>query len=114
MGKDYEEEGHFAGENHASFMGGNKEYGSNWQKVRKDARKRDNYTCQDCGKTEKDLGTQLSVHHIIPIVLFENAEDANCLSNLISICEHPCHRLRHSGEGHPTNYANEVKKQSEL
>jgi hypothetical protein len=68
-------------------------YGSNWKRQRRAARKRDNYTCQDCGVTEHEHGKQLDVHHIIRFADFEIPEQANHLSNLVSLC-HVCHMVR--------------------
>lgn len=80
-----------------------KYYGDNWLSQRERARKRDNYTCQRCGITEKEYGKELSVHHIKPFILFESYEEANKLENLLSVCE-PCHRKIHSGDNHPSKY----------
>jgi hypothetical protein len=51
----------------------------------KEVRKRDNYTCQECGKPEEN-GIAHDVHHIIPYRLTQD----NSLSNLITLC-HSCH-----------------------
>lgn len=98
MGVYYSESGLFSGQNSGTWQGGDTNYyGPNWRKQRREARKRDKYTCQDCGLTEKELGHELSVHHIIPFRKFEGDwEKANRLTNLISLCEHPCHRKKHS------------------
>jgi 5-methylcytosine-specific restriction endonuclease McrA len=53
-------------------------------------RKRDGYRCQHCGKTQKQNGRSLDVHHIRPFRLFDNYTDANELDNLISLCM-SCH-----------------------
>jgi len=47
-------------------------------------RKRDNYTCQECGKTEKQLKRKLSIHHI------DYNKKNNDENNLISLCS-KCH-----------------------
>lgn len=88
----------FAGENSGTWAGGDiSYYGPNWISQRKKARLRDKYTCQDCGLTEQEYGCELSVHHITPFRNFNGDwEKANELSNLITLCEHPCHRKRHS------------------
>jgi 5-methylcytosine-specific restriction endonuclease McrA len=98
MGKYYSESHMFSGENSGTWNGGDiSYYGPNWLSQRRLARKRDKYTCQDCGKTEKQLGHELSVHHIKPFRVYNGDwEKANELSNLISLCEYPCHRRRHS------------------
>lgn len=61
------------------------EWGDNWIEQQAKARERDNYICQVCGK--KDLSRSISIHHIKPRRLFTyHLEDANVLSNLISLC----------------------------
>ena len=57
--------------------------------------------CLNCGKEinvkPSKYGQELSVHHIIPFKQFNGDwKKANQLSNLISLCEFPCHRKRHS------------------
>ena len=75
-------------ENNPNWHGGPVEYGSNWSFQRKQARKRDNYTCRNCDVKRRGL----DVHHIIPIRFFENDFDsANDLSNLITLCRQ-CHK----------------------
>ncbi|WP_106497166.1 HNH endonuclease [Lentibacillus sp. Marseille-P4043] len=90
-------EKNFVPENNLAWQGGDIDYyGPNWRSQRKKARIRDNFTCQDCGLTEKEYGKELSVHHIIPFREFKGDwEEANRLSNLVCLCEHPCHRNRH-------------------
>jgi phage terminase large subunit GpA-like protein len=59
------------------------EWGSNWIEQRAKARKRDGYKCQVCGYWSRSI----HVHHIKPRRLFDgHVEDANVLSNLISLC----------------------------
>jgi hypothetical protein len=98
MGEYYARTGMFAGINSGTWLGGDiNYYGPNWREQRRKARKRDNYTCQDCGKTEAETESELSVHHLIPFRKFNGDwKKANQLSNLITLCEHPCHRKRHS------------------
>lgn len=69
-------------------------YGPNWLTQRRNARRRDNYTCQRCGVTETELGRQLDVHHKTPFRDFgiERYREANGLANLISFCNR-CHLL---------------------
>jgi len=64
--------------------------GKGWVQTRKEIRERDNYTCQQCGKTEREIGKALDVHHIKPYRLFDNYGDANKSENLISLCP-SCH-----------------------
>lgn len=86
------------GTKHPNWKGGYQEYyGPNWREQRNRARKRDGYQCQICGITEKELGHQLDVHHIVPILEFgyivsenDNYLEANALSNLLSVCQ-SCH-----------------------
>jgi len=86
------------------WRGGSVNYrGPNWQQQRRKARKRDNYTCQDCGVTEASLGQELNVHHLRPYHEFDdNWKEANKLDNLISLCL-PCHiRAEHNYESSTT------------
>lgn len=87
------------GEKSYRWHGGSDHYrGPNWQEQRRKARKRDDYTCQNCGVTEIELGKELDVHHVVPYRLFDNYEKANVLSNLISYCN-SCHiRIEHETE----------------
>lgn len=63
-------------------------YGPNWQAQRAKARARDSYRCQVCGAPEIDR--EHDVHHRIPFKSFPSAEEANQLSNLITLCP-TCH-----------------------
>jgi hypothetical protein len=81
------------GENHPNWKGGAINYrGSNWVAQARKARKRDNYICQNCGISQKELKRRLDVHHIIPFREFglDNYKKANRLKNLISLCP-TCH-----------------------
>lgn len=87
------------GENNPSWSGGKvRYYGKNWTRQRRKRREYDNYTCQDCGVSEDELGCELSVHHIIPLREFKDKYDSpkwynkgNDLDNLVSFCE-ACHK----------------------
>lgn len=60
-------------------------YGAEFNnKLKKHIRKRDNYTCQECGYTEEKLGHKLSIHHI------DYCKTHNEPNNLISLCK-SCH-----------------------
>jgi DEAD/DEAH box helicase domain-containing protein len=65
------------------------DYGPTWPKMRDMARARDGFRCQVCGLPEGDKAYH--VHHKIPFRMFETAEQANQLANLITVCN-SCHR----------------------
>ena len=93
------------GENHPLYKGERLHYrGPNWTKQRDRARKRDGYRCQCCGKTEKQLGYKLHVHHIVAFSEFgyirdvnDNYKAANKLTNLVSVCR-KCHMPAEHGK----------------
>ncbi len=64
-------------------------YGPNWRQQRDQARARDEYRCQVCGLPESDRAHH--VHHKTPFRSFTSYEQANQLSNLITLCP-SCHR----------------------
>lgn len=64
-------------------------YGADWNNIRKKVRERDGYRCQSCGVLES--GREHDVHHKIPFRAFRSAEEANQLSNLVTLCS-TCHR----------------------
>lgn len=64
-------------------------YGSGWLRTRELVRARDNYRCQVCGIGEQ--GQAHHVHHKQPFREFDSPEDANQLSNLITVCP-SCHQ----------------------
>lgn len=68
-------------ENNPNWKGGMSFYGVEWLEVKPVILKRDNRTCQICGKRK-----QLHVHHIIPFV---ESHD-NGLDNLVTVCQR-CH-----------------------
>lgn len=85
-----------SGANNFNWRGGySPYYGENWRRQRRKARKRDNYTCKECGITEKELGRQLDVHHIKPFRCFgiDSYKSANHLDNLICLCN-VCHLIK--------------------
>lgn len=72
----------------------NEQWGSNWKEQRKKALKRDGYTCQVCWLISGDN----HVHHIQPRKYFTgHIEDANVLSNLITLCSSD-HKLVECGK----------------
>ncbi len=92
------------GEAHYRFKDGSTSlsYGQGWTLARRRARKRDNFTCQSCGVTEKETGKALDVHHIIPFRDFDDYREANKLSNLISFCSSCHHRIEAEQINEPT------------
>jgi DEAD/DEAH box helicase domain-containing protein len=63
-------------------------YGPNWDAQRKNARRRDHFTCQVCGAVEN--GQTFHVHHKTPFRAFASYAEANQLENLIPLCP-SCH-----------------------
>lgn len=85
------------GENNPQYIDGShitQNYGGSWESARKKAVERDGYKCRRCGVTtaehEKETGFSLHVHHIAPFRKFDTHEEANKLSNLITLCA-ACH-----------------------
>lgn len=74
-------------------------YGPDWPAQRRKARKRDNNTCQHCGKTAAKFGKNMHVHHIKPFREFpaDCSPEANHLTNLICLCAR-CHILAEHGK----------------
>jgi DEAD/DEAH box helicase domain-containing protein len=64
-------------------------YGSSWNSIRKVVLQRDRYTCQSCGAIESRQ--PFHVHHKIPFRLFTSPEQANQMSNLVTLCP-ACHK----------------------
>lgn len=68
-------------------------YPENWNRLRFVIFKRDNYTCQMCGKkvSPKFKGNKkANCHHIVPLGCGGN----NCFDNLITLCA-GCHKKIH-------------------
>lgn len=65
------------------------DYGPGWPKLRDQVRARDGYRCQVCGAVEQ--GRSHDVHHKVPFRSFASYQQANQLSNLITLCP-ACHR----------------------
>lgn len=65
------------------------DYGPGWPRMRDLARARDGFRCQVCGLPESAKAHH--VHHKIPFRMFDTIEQANQLSNLITVCN-SCHR----------------------
>jgi DEAD/DEAH box helicase domain-containing protein len=66
------------------------DYGASWPQQRRLARQRDGFRCQVCGIPEQDR--EHDVHHRQPFRTFTNPEQANQLSNLITLCPNCHHR----------------------
>lgn len=88
------------GDKNPNFIDGNPTYyrGPNWGRQARATRKRDNFSCQICGKHGNRDGVKIEVHHIKPYRKFNNDfEKANQLSNLITLCN-SCHKKAESGK----------------
>lgn len=84
------------GERHPRWQGGPEPYGPGWNADKKEAvRNRDNRECQDCGMSEEThldvYGQRHDIHHITPARAFDDPEERNAMSNLITLCAR-CHR----------------------
>jgi len=64
-------------------------YGPDWDSIRQRVRARDHYRCQGCGVPEN--GTAHHVHHKIPFRAFPTSQQANELTNLVTLCPN-CHQ----------------------
>lgn len=60
-------------------------YGGTYKRRRKEIIKRDDYKCTKCNSKEN-----LEIHHIIPIINFEDPNDAHYDKNVITVCK-KCH-----------------------
>ena len=76
------------GKEHPNWRGGsslsNKRYSpSEWRKIRLKILERDNFTCKECGKTDKDIGiSNICVDHIFPWRISKDSSD----NNLQTLC----------------------------
>jgi 5-methylcytosine-specific restriction endonuclease McrA len=92
---------HRIGKNNPQYINGSaqEKYGPNWQSQKREAKRRDNFSCVDCEITEEQsiqkYGQALQVHHKKPFRLFDSYIEANDLSNLETLCCH-CHRSKES------------------
>lgn len=62
-------------------------YGAGWKNRRAEIRRRDK-TCRACGKTPKENGGALHVHHLVPF----RYGGTNQPENLVALCD-PCHHV---------------------
>lgn len=84
------------GDDHHQWEGGTLDYGRKWWRVRREALKRDDYTCQNCGETPTELGQNPDVHHIERVRSFDQPQMAHSLGNVITLCR-SCHRNAEAG-----------------
>jgi len=75
-------------ETREDVLTGNADWRFLWPSVRDKVLERDNYTCQVCGFKGDSWGSNLEVHHIVPL-----HKGGKCLDpeNLITLCK-KCHR----------------------
>ena len=62
------------------------DYPQDWNQIRREVYRKDNWVCQRCGAKN----TKLYAHHLIPLI----EGGSNELKNLITLCE-KCHRDMH-------------------
>jgi len=94
------------GEDHHRWKGGSqqsKHYSGSWFKARSDRLEKDNYACVVCGKGKDELGRNPDVHHVVPVLEFNNPDDAHTVDNLITLCRE--HHMVYEG----TNLKPDVK-----
>ncbi|WP_115862793.1 HNH endonuclease [Halorussus litoreus] len=84
------------GETHHQWEGGTLDYGRKWWQVRREALERDNYACQNCGKTADEIGRNPDVHHLERVRDFDRPQEAHALKNVIALCR-SCHRNAEAG-----------------
>jgi hypothetical protein len=66
-------------------------YPENWATLRRQAYKRDDYQCRNCGSKGGNRGnTELHAHHVVP----RSRGGNDTLSNLVTLCS-TCHRQIH-------------------
>ena len=92
--------GYNAGDKNSQWLGGKsfEPYSPDFNdELKEKIRKRDNYTCQECGYTEKQLGYKLNIHHI-------DYDKKNSFPiNLISLCKN-CHQKTNFDRQNWTKY----------
>jgi len=86
------------------------EYPSDWNRRRKRVYRRDDYTCQNCGRRGGPYGNaELHAHHIVP----KGNGGTHRLSNLKTVCK-DCHAAIHGRKIAPTvNRHNKVSRKSQ-
>ena len=90
---------YISGEDNPNYRHGKSDsfrYGANWSEMREEVLQRDGHECQECGmELDEHLdmyGFSLHVHHDTPLVMFEDADEANSLDNLTTLCV-TCHGI---------------------
>lgn len=84
----------YVGKKHPMWRGNaDPNRGSGWQRLARAIRKRDDFICQRCNRTQGENGGSLHVDHIRPWRSFANKEEANDPANLISLCRE-CHGFK--------------------
>ena len=94
------------GSNHHCWINGSsfEPYGSEFnERLKKQIRERDNYTCQECNFTENQLGYKLRIHHI------DYNKKNSIPENLISLCK-GCHMKSNFNRSDWTTYFRELVK----
>jgi len=66
------------------------QYPENWDKIIKRIKRRDNYTCRECGKKYVPHSRYLRVHHIKPLSKGGTSHG----KNLVTLCW-SCHSKKH-------------------
>ena len=97
---------HLIGGKNPNWNGGSsfEPYGIEFNKALKNyIRWMDNFTCQECGFTEEQLGYKLSIHHI------DFNKKNSTSNNLISLCK-SCHLQTQFNRQNWTNYFQEKIK----
>lgn len=89
------------------------DYPSDWNKRRKSVYKRDDYTCQNCGRDGGNTGNvELHAHHVVPKANGGTHEK----SNLITVCNE-CHQSIHGNKTAPSSQpssASDIQIPSEI
>lgn len=77
---------------------------TNWGTVKREALKRDNYSCMLCGVSRGMRGIELHVHHIVP----RKRGGSHDIRNLVTVCS-GCHiKIHHSGHTAPRNHMSTI------
>lgn len=65
------------GKDHHQWIEGKRKYSGKWCKARRMALSRDDYRCQNCGKTAEQIGRNPDVHHIVSLREFDDPQEAH-------------------------------------